>query len=1359
MEFQVEAGSKDFAGAIPPPLTLPSTNDPMTNEPAINLSLNLNLNNSPSLVTAVLDHDDDEKIKGFAVDDSDLDDIAPQTVEPGSSSSSSPPSPEAKPREVDAGDSLVNDVDTTDKTTEEITESPSAMEVDDVEQEQEQATVPANGNSALPAPLPGPLAPPPPPPAAAAPVTAPAPAAAPRGRGKKITWTAEEDAAVVAGVDKFGFDFERIRNDNLLEDNTDRGISDRFNKLKGDAAWKEKLEDANLTMTATPRKGSSPWTAKQENAVVEGVEKFGFDFAKIKAENKELLTNIYNRSVKSIEKRYEMLEPQKYREWKPKNPNPVNPKALWTDEQDVALKRGMLKHHLDWEKILKAEKKVLGHRKAASLEKRYKKLLSHYRNYKYLDDEGNEMAGDEDILKIAASLEEEEDTTKKKRGCSPPAEFESDDESEREEPKTSSKRPPQKKRGRSKKSSPPPMQQGLGRDMALRRGKWTLEEQYAEKIIVCFDKGNLDAPAGVTVRSYLCENLNCDSMRISKKITGTTATGNRRYTLTNRNNLSEAKVKMDKVELATLETMWRIKMSAKSESGDKSEKEEPKTSSKRPPQKKRGRAKKSSLPPESEYQDESESEEPTPNKFLRFSNKETAALLKDLKEHGKYYQKIYDGNKDLFKHRKVKSLVEKHRELTKRSNKLGDEASKTSKSSSKQSAQKKRSRKRKDTSPPLSDDDSDSESVKPIVEKKPGEKTPGEKGSRWTAEDVAALEEGIKKHGRDWDDIWNERQHLYSDQEVRFLSDMAYLLRKAAEKAPEKAANSSSKKVKKAKKTPSRSSGRIRGGGGDSDVDSGDSKRMKVETPITGPALAGPAPVAAPASSPAADPFKEHRFFPLATDLEHSDLKREFNERFWELRAETDRFYFYHFDSESEFSSLAEARSFAETIVEYVAGDSRLCVDCAKINPATTRLDGHKGNHLKRKNNQDPFEKRRSYPLANRAKFPDLNHEFPVEHWEVRKLDKSGHSYFRHLLSSREFASTNDARRLAKTMAYYTPPPVVTTDPFFKRRELPLLDRQKNTKVSGEFPEQDWEVRSTLRSSQFYLKHLESGKEFNNIGEARVLARTLPNYVAPVVVIADPFAKRRHYPLLDRTRNVFLSAEFPAEFWEVRKQPLSGHCYLKHLESGSEFIRPDEARRLAITMDYYSPPPTIISNPAAKFRNLPLLARNLQVAIANEFPDMFWEVRRSQNCQYYFRHLKTEREFSRISDARLYNKAQHGGGVGAGGGEKGFGEESPMDVSVSSSSMEPGGERRAYANSFDTTITEPPRTHTISMDTMVDIAVPIDIQGELTQTPQSTPQDTLAMVTTKIKGMDGGRIRGGGGRRVAAGKAGKVGKR
>lgn len=91
---------------------------------------------------------------------------------------------------------------------------------------------------------------------------------------------------------------------------------------------------------------------------------------------------------------------------------------------------------------------------------------------------------------------------------------------------------------------------------------FTTTQQYVEKIIVCFNKGTLDAPAGVTLRSYLSEKLNCDPMRITKKFTGTTAIGKRLFTPINRNNLSEAEVRMDKVKLATLETKWRIKMSA-----------------------------------------------------------------------------------------------------------------------------------------------------------------------------------------------------------------------------------------------------------------------------------------------------------------------------------------------------------------------------------------------------------------------------------------------------------------------------------------------------------------------------------------------------------------------------------------------------------------------------------------------------------------------------------------------------------------------------------------------------------------------------------------------------------------------------
>ena len=39
-------------------------------------------------------------------------------------------------------------------------------------------------------------------------------------------------------------------------------------------------------------------------------------------------------------------------------------------------------------------------------------------------------------------------------------------------------------------------------------------------------------------------------------------------------------------------------------------------------------------------------------------------------------------------------------------------------------------------------------------------------------------------------------------------------------------------------------------------------------------------------------------------------------------------------------------------------------------------------------------------------------------------------------------------------------------------------------------------------------------------------------------------------------------------------------------------------------------------------------------------------MRRSNNCQYYFKHLKTNREFSRISDARTFRYSGLGGVVG-----------------------------------------------------------------------------------------------------------------
>ena len=55
-----------------------------------------------------------------------------------------------------------------------------------------------------------------------------------------------------------------------------------------------------------------------------------------------------------------------------------------------------------------------------------------------------------------------------------------------------------------------------------RSGKWTREEEHlAKSLIVKFNSGQLkDCENGCTLRSYLSSRLNCNPMRISKKLAG-----------------------------------------------------------------------------------------------------------------------------------------------------------------------------------------------------------------------------------------------------------------------------------------------------------------------------------------------------------------------------------------------------------------------------------------------------------------------------------------------------------------------------------------------------------------------------------------------------------------------------------------------------------------------------------------------------------------------------------------------------------------------------------------------------------------------------------------------------------------------
>ena len=64
----------------------------------------------------------------------------------------------------------------------------------------------------------------------------------------------------------------------------------------------------------------------------------------------------------------------------------------------------------------------------------------------------------------------------------------------------------------------------------LRKGKWSQEEEeYTSRIIYYFRNGMLQLPEGTTLRGYLAEQLNCDPMRITKKIAGASCLGKRVY--------------------------------------------------------------------------------------------------------------------------------------------------------------------------------------------------------------------------------------------------------------------------------------------------------------------------------------------------------------------------------------------------------------------------------------------------------------------------------------------------------------------------------------------------------------------------------------------------------------------------------------------------------------------------------------------------------------------------------------------------------------------------------------------------------------------------------------------------------------
>jgi len=90
----------------------------------------------------------------------------------------------------------------------------------------------------------------------------------------------------------------------------------------------------------------------------------------------------------------------------------------------------------------------------------------------------------------------------------------------------------------------------------LRRGKWTAEEEaYANRLIQEFKAGLLPLNDGTTLRTFLSTLLNCDPMRISKKLVGSNCIGKQvfRRRTAEINMLSPDQIKQSRAELSELE--------------------------------------------------------------------------------------------------------------------------------------------------------------------------------------------------------------------------------------------------------------------------------------------------------------------------------------------------------------------------------------------------------------------------------------------------------------------------------------------------------------------------------------------------------------------------------------------------------------------------------------------------------------------------------------------------------------------------------------------------------------------------------------------------------------------------------------
>lgn len=102
----------------------------------------------------------------------------------------------------------------------------------------------------------------------------------------------------------------------------------------------------------------------------------------------------------------------------------------------------------------------------------------------------------------------------------------------------------------------------------LRSGKWTPEEEaYTNTIIHFFKRGLLDVEDGTSLRWYLAKRLNCEAMRVTKKLKGNSSIGKQIFRAIENSPANRQAIRRAREELAIVEARFLESLASGNTSG------------------------------------------------------------------------------------------------------------------------------------------------------------------------------------------------------------------------------------------------------------------------------------------------------------------------------------------------------------------------------------------------------------------------------------------------------------------------------------------------------------------------------------------------------------------------------------------------------------------------------------------------------------------------------------------------------------------------------------------------------------------------------------------------------------------------